>query len=141
MASVDELFSGENSVILRDYGITISLTGAFNPAIMQPAWFGAKRLLTESEVNEVSEFYAHPDLVRFNTESLALEASRNVLELTTKDYAYERRLEEIAASTMRTLPHSPIHEVSVARYGHFGLRRDQAPSDLLATAFGNPHMN
>lgn len=120
---------------MHDYGVTVSLSGDFNPSFLQPARLGAFGVLTAEEAHAPKDYYSQPDFARFATGHLTFEASREAIEISTRTQANEARAEQAASQLLAALQQCPVREVSIARYAHFALEAGQRPVDLVSSAF------
>lgn len=127
---------GSTSAHLFDYGVTVSLAGSFNPHAFQPAGLASLEILTRQEGADPEGLTVQPEFLRFATEHITLEATRELVEITSRAADVdELRIREIAEGLTREFQHPPVSGLSIARYGHFSFAEGQEPVELVNSAF------
>lgn len=108
---------------LEDHA-SIVLVGSFNPAIFQPAWFGAKGLIRESEAAAATVELIHPELAQFRADWLHLSVSTNKFAATTTDPAHHAPLRDLVLSVFELLDQTPTSRLGLNRSMHVDLMDD-----------------
>lgn len=110
-------------------GASIVLIGSFNPAIFQPAWFGAEGLLPKSEAEGAEIEMVHPDFVSFSTEWLVVQVTREQLAAVSRREPYDS-LRDLVVGTFSLLSHTPLRSMGINRDSHFAMPSQDAWNDL-----------
>lgn len=100
-------------------GAGIVLRGTFNPAIFTPAWFVLHELLPEAAAAHADLELAHPQLAKFSTEWLQLEATPDRFQAVTQEGPYIRVRDLVVRVFSEYLPHTPVNVVGINRDVHF----------------------
>lgn len=116
---------------------TISLSGHFNPLILQPDWLLANGLIDAAGRSEALESDAQvltADFVRGEYPSFRFDAFRDSFTVASVDATRSPVvLRDFAEGVARLLPHTPIQRVEIAHIAE--LRGDAAP---VLERFANP---
>lgn len=100
--------------------VSLIFVGSFNPQIFQPAWFAAQGLLRENEAETADIAVVHSEVVAFTTESVALEAQRERLAISTKpETDAVEVVRDLAISTLSILRHTPVYSFGINTQGHY----------------------
>ena len=86
---------------------TIVLVGAFNPAIFQPSWFGARELIPKKEAEAADVNVIHAGISSFSLEWLAVEVTSDRFQATANDPGHFPLLRDFVCGSFRVLQHTP----------------------------------
>jgi hypothetical protein len=100
---------------LREELASVVLLGAFNPAIFQPAWLGAKGLIRESEATGASVEVIHPEVSQFRADWLHLQVTRDRFVASTSDPAHWAPLRDLCVGTFELLEQTPTSLLGLSR--------------------------
>lgn len=97
-----------------------------------PAWFVLHELLPEAAAEHADLEVAHPQLAKFSTEWLRLEATPDRFPATTQEGPYVRVRDLVVRVFSEYLPHTPVTVVGINRDVHF-----RAPSAEARDRWGS----
>lgn len=100
-------------------GASIVLIGRFNPAIFQPAWLAANRLIRAEEATNAEGVVFSNDVAAFKADWLRLQVTPERFEAITDDAAHIDPLRDLVLSVFGLLEHTPFHEMGMNRHLHF----------------------
>jgi len=105
---------------------SVVVLGAWNPAIINPAWLGRYKIVEEVPESLAMEFYTGGRRFRFSLGELDWRVDDSRLEIVSRD---GRDCGSCAARILDLLPHTPIEAVGA----NFAFRcpREEWPADLL----------
>lgn len=112
-------------------GLDIVLVGDLNPAIFQPAWFAAQKLIGESDRDGAKIEIIHSDVAIFSLDWLRVVVERERMTVSTTQEPYER-LRDFVWGTFRLLRHTPIRMMGINSAMHFPM-----PSEAELHALGD----
>lgn len=112
-------------------GITITLWGQFNPAILHPAWFGKFDLIKPAEVQNAKIEVVHPEITEFSTDWFGFDVTQDRLNLRSEQEAYFEPLRDLIVGTFRLLTHTPLRSLSLGNHYHFTYDDPKASSRVL----------
>jgi len=105
---------------------SIGMNGSFNPAIFQPHWLAAQKLIRPEEAKTAKITTIQPELADFSTEWFQLQVLQNRFLLLSADPRQFSPLRDLAAAIFSLLPHTPITKLGMHRLLHFQMRnKDQ----------------
>src|SRR5262245_54428842 len=97
----------------------VTVVGAFNPAIFQPAWVRANLPGFDGQIDVFLTPPPHePPLLRSGTLCLLVSSERLVL------YGEPNRIGKVAGAILETLPHTPMRAAGL----NFGFEGQRDPS-------------
>src|SRR5438132_5792615 len=99
-------------------GASVTLRGAFNPAIFQPAWYGAQGLIAKAETEVADVKVIHPQISSFQTEQYIFQVTLEVFSVTTTTSPFIEALRDVVLGTFRTLTHTPVSMMGLNRHIH-----------------------
>ncbi|MBE7157214.1 MAG: hypothetical protein INR62_02040 [Rhodospirillales bacterium] len=99
--------------------LTIFLAGAFNPSILQPAWFASEKLLRKSEADAAQNLTVTGEYTTFALDWMAIEARVDQISVFTEDPSSNEAVRDLVVGIFRLLSHTPIEVVSVISQAHF----------------------
>ena len=102
-------------------GASIVLVGQFNPAIFQPAWLAAQKLIRQEEAEAATIEIIHPSVVRFATEWFTLEVSQGRFAVESTNPACAESLRDLVSGIFTILEHTPFSQAGVNSSMHFAL--------------------
>lgn len=114
-------------------GVTVALTGSFNPRIFQPEWFKREGLLFgdfEDDAAQAEDTLVYRTLTRWRTDSMTLEVTPDEFRASTLDESFEPSLRELLIRTFELLKHTPVGRVSIERWVHYWLGSSYEQSDI-----------
>lgn len=126
-------------------GTSIVLVGAFNPAIIHPAWFARFEILPPSDLENIDDDKAFvlvsPDFSRFAIGWLSVQVTVDHFELSTVEADRIAPLRDVGVNIFRQLSHTPVSAMGINRTAHFPLPADGwtrirsavAPADRWST--------
>jgi len=119
-------------------GNGVILRGSFNPRILQPAWLAAQGLIREAESENAEIRIVHEQVVAFGLEWANLEVDHDQLVVnSTPKGGTPEQVRDLALGAIEILDHTPIYNVGLQFFGHYGLK-DQAARDELGWALVPP---
>src|SRR5271155_3868158 len=86
----------------------IVVLGSFNPAIFQPLWFSQANLIRKEEAETATVQVIFPEVASFSADWLAVQVTRERLQVECKDPTKKEPLLDIALGMFRILEHTPI---------------------------------
>jgi hypothetical protein len=116
-------------------GAAIVLVGNFNPPIFQPAWFAAKKLLPDAEVEEAADVMITSDIASFTAEWLTVQVMQQRFQAATADPSKYGPLLDLVVGTFTFLEHTPFNKAGLNHQAHYALPSEEkwhAFGDLLA---------
>jgi hypothetical protein len=109
---------------------SIVLIGKFNPAIFQPAWFGAEGLLRPAEAENAKIEIVRPEITKFTTDWLNLEVVDERFFVFTLNTSMVEALKDLVIGTFRLLRHTPIQQLDVISEAHIRVDDEDRWHDL-----------
>jgi hypothetical protein len=107
-------------------GLNIVVVGAVNPAILQPAWFGAKGLLRPEEAEAADVEIITRELVSFSAEWLGLTATLDRLQVSTTSAPSHDLLRDLVVGVFQVLPETPLTALGINHNLHFRVETQEA---------------
>lgn len=109
-----------------DYeGATIVLLGTFNPAIFQPAWLGASKIIRQEEADSATITMVNPKLTAFSADWLNLQVIAERFQALTLNSAHYQALRDVVISIFGVLEHTPIWTLGMNRDMHFKINSEE----------------
>src|SRR5262245_20635588 len=105
--------------------ISIVLLGKFNPAIFQPAWFGAQGLLRPAEAENAKIELIRPEFSKFATDWFNLEVIDARFSAFTKNTSMYEALKDLVIGTFRLLQHTPVHQLDLISEAHIRVEKEE----------------
>lgn len=106
-------------------GISLVLLGSFNPAIFQPAWLAAHRLIPQEEADEAKIKLIHPELTEFSSDWLNLQVMHDRFTASTTQTAFFEPLRDFVIGTFMILEHTPVRMLGMNSDRHFELPSEE----------------
>jgi len=106
-------------------GITIVLLGQFNPAIFQPAWLAAEKLVRPQEAESAEVQLIHPEATVMRLEWLQLHVVRDRFQVGTIQSPYFEPLRDLIIGVFSLLNHTPLVALGINHEYHFRLDSEQ----------------
>jgi hypothetical protein len=113
-------------------GLSIVLTGSFNPAIFQPSWYAAQKLIGTTEAENAVIGVIHPQITQFGTDDFQLQVTPNQFAAWTLKESFHEGLRDLVVGTFKILEHTPLLQIGVNHDVHF-----QTPSEKAWHSFGH----
>jgi hypothetical protein len=88
--------------------VAVVLVGALNPAIFQPAWLAAQKLISEGEAREAKVNIISPQAADITFLDFGLQVLQNRLTLRTIDISKAAKISDLIVGLLTSLPHTPI---------------------------------
>lgn len=115
----------------KQRGTGITLTGSFNPRILQPAWLAAQQLIRDAESENAEIRIVHEEVVSFSLDWVNLEVEHDKLRIfSTPKSETPEQVRDLVLGVVEILDHTPIYQVGIEFYGHYAME-DQAARDKL----------
>src|SRR6184192_974106 len=95
--------------------------GSFNPAIFQPQWLGATKLIRQEEADKATIEVVHPEMTVFSTEWFKIEVTSGRFAILTDDPTKHLPLRDLAIGVFRVLEHTPITAMGFNSIHHFAM--------------------
>src|SRR5437867_2223499 len=111
-------------------GVSIVLLGSFNPAIFQPAWFAAQKLIPEKEAVDVEMELVHNEVSAFSVGWLNLQVLRDRFTASAVQPPSFDVLRDFVLGTFSILRHTPITMVGLNFERHYDMENETAWHDL-----------
>jgi hypothetical protein len=102
-------------------GTTVVLRGNFNPAIFQPAWFSAEKVLPQGETNSAKIDVISPQIASFSTEWLTFQTTQDRFLARTQLGHMELPLRDFVVATFRLLRHIPVRVMGLNWDAHYNM--------------------
>lgn len=102
-------------------GISIVLLGQFNPAIFQPAWLAAEKLIRPQEAESAEIQLIHPEAAIIQMEWLKLNVMRERFQVATVQSSYFEPLRDLVMGIFSLLSHTPLRALGINHEFHFRL--------------------
>jgi hypothetical protein len=102
-------------------GAGIVLTGSFNPAIFQPAWFARQNLLPQTEADTADVKAIVHQFCDFETGRFHIQVTNERFAVLTKADANPAPLRDLVLGTFYILEHTPVSALGLNRHMHFSL--------------------
>jgi hypothetical protein len=109
----------------------IVLRGQFNPTILQPRWFSANNLVSETEADRAEVKVIHPDLNLVDFGSFELAVERDRFTVTTS--GMPETIFDLVTGTFEVLEHTPLHVLGINFDAHFRLANEASWDAVGAT--------
>lgn len=100
-------------------GMSIVLVGDFNPAIFQPAWFGAQGLIRPTEANRADVEIVHSEVTKFKLEWCVLQVTRDRFIVETSQDAFFETSRDLVLATFELLGHTPVRAMGINTQVHY----------------------
>lgn len=97
----------------EEYYHSIVIRGDFNPAIFQPAWFAAEKLIGEKEAEAANVQIVHRDAAIFSADWLSLEVTQDRFSASTSHEQYVEPLQDLVIGTFILLSHTPLRMLGI----------------------------
>jgi hypothetical protein len=117
-----------NSLNAEVEGLTIVLVGSFNPAIFQPAWLAAQKLIPEAEAEKAAINVITPDVAVFSIGWAALSIEKDKFIVESDQPAFYEAARDLIFGIFRVLRHTPVKYLGINCRSHF---RVEKPEMLL----------
>ena len=105
---------------------SIVMIGSFNPAIFQPRWLEAQRLIRPEEAESAKITIIQAEIADFSTEWFQLQVLQNRLSLSSADPSQYAPLRDLGTGIFALLPHTPITALGLNRQFHFKMASPEA---------------
>lgn len=99
--------------------VDVVIRGNFNPSILSPAWLLGQDLIGRIEFEQAEVDLISRDLAVFRTGWLSCHATPDTMQFWTEDPVEFERVRDVAAGTLRALPHTPVSALGINRAIHF----------------------
>ncbi len=106
-------------------GVSVVMSGNFNPVIFTPAWFALHELLPKQTADNAELTIIHPDLSIFSTEWLGLQITKERFEARTQSAPYVRLRNLLVRVFKEHLNHTPLTAVGINRDVHFRVKNQK----------------
>jgi hypothetical protein len=100
-------------------GASIIMTGSFNPAIFQPRWLEAQRLIRTEEAENAKITTIQAQVADFSTEWFQLQVLQQRFIVITVDPRQYGPLRDLAMGVFAILGHTPVTKMGINRHFHF----------------------
>ena len=100
-------------------GASIVLVGTFNPAIFQPAWLSASKLIRQEEAARARIQMINPQVTSFSADWLSVQVLAERFQATTVDAAQYQALRDVVISIFHLLEHTPFWIMGMNHDMHF----------------------
>jgi len=97
---------------------SIVLLGAFNPAIIRPAWLTRVGLIAEEELTENSVTVVSREVTQLATDILDVQALQQQLTVATAR-AQPEVVRDFVVGLLTELPHTPVARLGINREAHY----------------------
>ncbi|HEY7639623.1 MAG TPA: hypothetical protein VH814_07855 [Steroidobacteraceae bacterium] len=115
-------------------GVNIVLTGRFNPAIFQPAWFAHVGLFSAKEAESAEVQVIHKEVSSFRMDWLSFRAEPERITFETTEEPFIRLSEFVVRLFREFLPHTPLSAMGINLQAHFPVDFDRRERLGLALA-------
>ena len=105
--------------VIKEKKHSIVIRGKFNPAIFQPAWFSAKKLLNESTIENAKNLFINNLHVEFNIEWASILVEPDLMLVSTADESHEAQLRDLIVGAFKFLGETPIIALGINREVYF----------------------
>jgi len=95
------------------------MLGSFNPAIFQPQWLGAQRLIRAEEADNAKITTIQPQVADFSTEWFQLQVLQERLVMITTDPRQYGPLRDLVIGMFAILAQTPVNRLGINRHFHF----------------------
>jgi hypothetical protein len=106
-------------------GAAIVLTGSFNPAIFQPAWFAQQNLLPQTEADTAEVKAIIPQFCHFETGRFHIQVTNDRFAAIAKPDANPAPLKDLVLGTFYILEHTPLTALGLNRFMHFSMQKGE----------------
>lgn len=119
-------------------GVAIVGVGAFNPAIIHPAWLADKELIPQNQAEhamaqtEPQQLIVTPQVAVFVADWLSVQVTQNQAVFSTVDLGREADLRDLALGVWELLPETPVDAIGINADSHYRM-----PSEEAWHAFGD----
>lgn len=93
--------------------LNIVFLGSFNPAILSPAWLGAKNIISESEVSNAKIGLIHNEVSKFEVSDCVYEIFLDRFNITTKHTHLFEKMQDNIIKIFNLLKETPIVKVGI----------------------------
>src|SRR6266540_2804734 len=100
-------------------GISIVITGQFNPTIFQPQWFSTEGLLTGAEADSATIQIIHPDVAAFELPWLSIQVQRERFQATCISQPHFERVAALVCDAFELLRHTPLRMLGINHEAHY----------------------
>jgi hypothetical protein len=111
-------------------GATVVMLGSFNPAIFQPHWLEAQKLIRPEEAEHAKITIIQNEVADFSTEWFQLQALTGRFLISSGDPSHFSPLRDLASAIFSLLSHTPITGLGIHRHFHFRLSSKKAWNQL-----------
>jgi len=115
--------------------VNLVLLGSFNPAIFQPAWFGAHEIIRPGEAEDAAIEVIHPEISSFKAgEWLRIKVTQSTFHAESIDGAHHSFIPDLVLKVFGLLEHTPLTAMGINRHMHLrmaDIERWHAFGDLL----------
>ncbi len=98
---------------------SVVVLGSFNPAIFQPAWFGAQGLITGEEVTAAKLGMVHPEIAIFSTAWFSLQVTSDRFQIETVTPDSYPLLRDLVTGTFTILSQTPVARMGLNTRRHY----------------------
>lgn len=119
-------------------GVAIVGVGAFNPAIIHPAWLADKELIPQNQAEhamrqtDAQQLIVTPQVAVFVADWLSVQVTQNQAVFSTVDLGREADLRDLVLGIWELLPETPVDAIGINADSHFRI-----PSEEAWHAFGD----
>src|ERR1700680_1135767 len=116
-------------------GAGVVLVGSFNPAILQPAWLGARELVTKDEESSFVTQVISREVTILQLPWLLIQVTPERFEITSEDPAHYLALRDLVKGIFLILDSTPFNQMGITRWMHCAVESEQrwhALGDALA---------
>lgn len=111
---------------------TIVMIGAFNPAIIHPAWLARFELIPGGEAERAELEICHQEISKFSIGWARIEVLKNRFVVTTSQESSFSAVRDLSLGVLKLLSHTPISAMGLNRQIHC-----RAPSEQAWHAYGD----
>ena len=108
------------------------MVGAFNPAIIHPAWLARFDLIPGGEAERAELEICHPEISKFSIGWARIEVVKNRFLVATAQESSFSAVRDLSLGVLKLLSHSPISAMGFNREIHC-----RAPSEQAWHAYGD----
>jgi hypothetical protein len=100
-------------------GLSITVVGAFNPAIFHPEWFLRYKVLSEEEITGSTPTFVTGDISQIQFGTVDFVCVKNTMTVRTLKLAYFEKVVDFVASVFTLLSHTPIQAAGINAEAHY----------------------
>jgi len=120
------------NVPLAQDGVSVVVSGIFNPAIFSPDWLLREDLIDSAVYTSMTETVITPDFTSLRLGDILLQVTREALQVATSHSSEFERSRDLVVGILRLLSHTPIAALGINRQFHI-----KADSDTIWHAIGD----